>query len=90
MEFLSRMMPPARWRLLCLLLLVVTILCCLSSYIYDSLLYQNAGIICIALAIGGTLGFWRCPRCHRILPLQNMLYIEKCPKCKSDVRNFKN
>ena len=70
-------------------LLIVTIMCCVCSYIYDSLLYQNIGAVCIALAIGGTLGFWRCPRCRRILPLKNMMYLEKCPKCRTDVRNFK-
>lgn len=90
MDFLFRLLPPARWRLLCLALLVVTILCCISSYMYDSLFYQNLGAACIALAIGGTMGFWRCPRCRRILPLKNMLYLKECPKCRSDIRNFKN
>ena len=90
MDFLFRLIPPARWRILCMVLLVVTIMCCVSSYMYDSIVYQNAGAICIALAIGGTMGFWRCPRCRRILPLKNMMFLEKCPKCHSDVRNFKN
>ena len=90
MEFLFRLIPPARWRLLCLALLVVAILCCVSSYMYDSTAYETAAAICIALAIGGTMSFWRCPRCRQILPLQNMMYLEKCPKCRSDVRNYKN
>lgn len=87
---LSRIMPPARWRLLCLALLVIAILYCVSSYVENSLFYQNAAIIALALAVGGTLGFWRCPRCRCILPLKNMMFLEKCPKCNSDVRNFKN
>lgn len=87
---LSRFMPPARWRLLCLVLLVLAILCCISSYVENSLFYQNAAIVCLALAVGGTLGFWRCPRCRRVLPLKNMMYIKECPHCRSDVRNFKN
>ena len=81
MDFLFRLLPPARWRLLCMALLVVALFCSISSYAEDSLVYQNAAAICLALAIGGTLGFWRCPRCRRILPLKNMMYIKECPNC---------
>ena len=89
MDFLFRLLPPARWRILCMALLIVALFCCLSSYTDDSVVYQNAAAICLALAIGGTLGFWRCPRCRRVLPLKNMMYLKECPKCRSDVRNFK-
>ena len=88
MDFLFRLLPPARWRLLCMALLVVALFCSISSYAEDSLQYQNAAAVCLALSVGGTLGFWRCPRCRRILPLKNMMYIKECPKCHSDVRNF--
>ena len=70
-------------------LLIVALFCCLSSYTDDSVVYQNAAAICLALAIGGTMGFWRCPRCRRILPLKNMMYLKEFPKCRSDVRNYK-
>ena len=89
MDFLFRLMPPARWRILCMILLVAALMCCLSSYMLDSRAYENAAAVCLALAVGGTMGFWRCPRCRRILPLKNMMYLKECPKCRADVRNFK-
>jgi len=89
MDFLSRLIPPARWRLMCLVLLVISVLCCLTSYVVNSAFYQNAAVVCLALAVGGTFSFWRCPRCRRVLPLMNMMYLKECPKCRSDIRNFK-
>lgn len=90
MEFLFRLLPPARWRLLCMSLLVVSLLFVFVSYATDSLFYQNVAVVCLALAVGGTIAFWRCPRCRRVLPLKNMMYIKECPKCRADIRNFKN
>ena len=29
--------------------------------------------------------FWRCPRCHKILPTSGMLQIEVCPYCGKDI-----
>lgn len=29
--------------------------------------------------------FWRCPWCHRIMPLQRMISIEFCPYCGTDI-----
>ena len=89
MDFLFRLLPPARWRILCMTLLVVALMCCVSSYLEGSRVYENVAAVCLALAIGGTLGFWRCPRCRRILPLKNMMYLKECPKCRTDVRNYK-
>ena len=54
-----------------------------------NVLNLTCAAICLALAIGGTMGFWRCPRCRRILPLKNMMYLKECPKCRTDVRNYK-
>lgn len=88
MDFLFRILPPARWRIVCMILLVMALMCSISSYTMDSNTYQNAAAILLALAIGGTLGFWRCPRCRRVLPLKNMMYIKECPNCKTDVRNY--
>lgn len=89
MNFIFRLMPPARWRILCMAMLVIAIILCIMSYSDDSLVYQNAAIIDLALAIGGTIFFWRCPRCRRMLPLKNMMYIKECQHCKADVRDFK-
>jgi hypothetical protein len=89
MDFLFRLLPPARWRIICMALLVGALMCCVSSYVEGSHVYENAAAICLALAIGGTMGFWRCPRCRRILPLKNMMYLKECPKCRTDVRNYK-
>lgn len=86
MDFIFRMITPTRWRIMCLVLLVLAILCCVTSYIYDSVVFQNGGVLCLALAVGGTIGFWRCPRCRRVLPVNNMIGVEKCPKCRCDIR----
>ena len=51
MDFLFRLLPPARWRILCMALLIVALFCCLSSYTDDSVVYQNAAAICLALCL---------------------------------------
>ena len=89
MDFLYRLMPPARWRILCVALFVVAVVLCCMSYGDDTLVFQNATIITLAVAIGGILLFWRCPRCRTRLPLMNMMHIKQCPHCKADIRDFK-
>ena len=89
MDFLFRMIPPARWRIICMTLLGAALLCSVTSYLQASSIYENAAAVCLALAIGGTLGFWRCPRCRRVLPLKNMMYLKECPQCRTDIRNYK-
>ena len=89
MDFLFRLLPPARWRILCMALLISALCCCFMSYMEDSRALENAAAICLAVAVGGTFGFWRCPRCRRVLPLKNMMYLKECPKCRTDVRNYK-
>ena len=89
MDFLFRILPPARWRIICMALLVAALMCSISTYTDSNPIYENAAAICLALAIGGTFGFWRCPRCRRVLPLKNMMYLKECPTCRTDVRNYK-
>ena len=42
MDFLFRLLPPARWRILCMTLLIAALFCCLFSYTEDSATYENA------------------------------------------------
>ncbi len=88
MDFIFRLLPPARWRIICMALMVVGIMLCLMTYSDDSTVFQTAVIVDLALAIGGTAAFWRCPRCRRMLPLRNMMYIKQCSHCKADIRGF--
>lgn len=88
MDNISRLMPPARWRIVCVALLVAAIIFSILSYVDASPVMQNGAIISLVLAVCGTLGFWRCPRCRKLLPLVNMMNLKQCPRCKVDIRNF--
>lgn len=88
MDFLYRLLPPARWRLLCLALLVISIALILLHSGLDDIRLYTAALICLAVAFGGNFAFWRCPRCHRALPWKDMLHVERCPHCKADVKNY--
>lgn len=88
MDFLFRLIPPARWRLILMAVLVFTIVLCFLSYSSDSQEMQNAAIILLATAVGGNFAFWRCPRCRRTLPWKDMMHLERCPHCKADVKNY--
>lgn len=88
MDFMNRLMPPARWRIVCMALLVVGIFLCLMTYTNEGSTVRVAAVLDLGLAIGGTAAFWRCPRCRRMLPLKNMMYVKQCSYCKADVQGF--
>ena len=88
MEFLNRLLPPARFRLLCMALLVMTLVLCLMAYGTGVKTFETLAIVMLALAFGGVFAFWRCPRCRRVLPLKDMLHVKKCPHCRADIQNF--
>ena len=88
MDFLNKLMPPARWRIVCVALMVVGIVLCLMSYTNDSPEIASAIIVDLGVCVCGTAAFWRCPRCRRLLPLRNMMYLKQCPDCRADVRGF--
>ena len=88
MDFIFRLMPPARWRIVCMALLVTSVVLCCMSYSDDNLTLQTATLVTLIMAVFGTAFFWRCPRCRRMLPLKNMMNIKRCESCKADIRNF--
>lgn len=88
MDFLHRILPPARFRLLCMAMLVLTIVMCLMAYATELKTFQTAAVVCLALAVGGVFAFWRCPRCRRVLPVVDMLHVKKCPHCRADIEHY--
>jgi len=88
MDFLHRLLPPARWRTLCLALLIVGICLCFMAYTEDSPALQNGAYVVVALAVLGNFAFWRCPRCRKTLPMKDMMHIDRCPYCKADVKYY--
>lgn len=42
-------------------------------------------MVLIIAASAVLLVFWRCPWCHRILPMQGMIGIGHCPYCGTDI-----
>ncbi len=88
MDTLARLIPPARWRNICMALLIFTLVLIVLAYATGEKAFENASILCLAAAVGGTMGLWRCPRCRRILPLMDMMHRERCPKCSADIKNY--
>ncbi|MBP3654121.1 MAG: hypothetical protein J6J04_01650 [Oscillospiraceae bacterium] len=88
MDFFTRIMPPARFRLLCVAMMVLAIVLCIMSHGTQNPTFQTAAITDLALAVGGIFAFWRCPRCRCVLPLKNMMYIKKCSHCRADIQSF--
>lgn len=84
----SRIMSPAKSRVLCVVLMILAIVLCIVAGVTQRVEFQNGAIAAVVASVAILLMFWRCPRCRRLLPLKNMMHISNCPHCGADVKNF--
>ena len=87
MDF-SKLMPPARWRLLCMALMVLAVVLLVLSSMFNVKVYEQGAMVAVVLVVLGIALFWRCPRCKSRLPLHDMMHLDRCPHCHADIRGF--
>ena len=66
-------------------LIILSIIACVLYFIkIKAAVYMVCGLMIISIGIYFVmaLSFWRCPHCHRYLPLKNTSDLTVCPECQ--------